>query len=202
VRRGFTLIEVLVAFGLFGLVAAMTFAPVIYAVARVVEAEEAYSDAAALRRAALFMSRDVAGGLRLSRDIVRLIPHEEFGGDGDDTLIVASITPARQNIPAGSVVYRIVRKSFTTSVVPGLYRWVLPGVQPPDVKHDRLDEKAGQLIVPYVASMKLSAHAGRDWTNEYRGAIPLGLKIKMKRRKESEPQDAGVEEEFIFAFPR
>ena len=105
-----------------GLIAALAFAPVVYVVRQVTETEAAYSDELALRRTAMFMAKDVAEGLRLASIVVRVIGHKELGGGDDDTLIVASSSQARQNLPAGSVVYRVVRYSFMNDkYVPGLY---------------------------------------------------------------------------------
>jgi prepilin-type N-terminal cleavage/methylation domain-containing protein len=193
-KRAFTLVEILMAVALTGLVASLTLAPVVYVVRQVVETEEAYSDEAALRRTALFMAQDVAAGLRLVRVTVRMIAHETLGGGNEDTLIVASAAPAKQNMAAGSVVYKLVQRSFMSDkAIPGLYRWVLPGVLPEAVEQDELEEKDGQLVVPYVTALKLSAYRSSDWVSDYEGRLPLGVRITLHRGEERG--------EYVFSFP-
>jgi prepilin-type N-terminal cleavage/methylation domain-containing protein len=193
-KRAFTLIEILIAVALTGLVASLTLAPVVYAVRQVVETEEAYSDEAALRRTALFMAQDVAAGLRLVRVTMRVITHETLGGGNDDTLIVASAAPAKQNMAVGSVIYKLVQRSFMSDeAIPGLYRWVLPGVLPDAVKPGELEEKDGQLVVPYVTELKLSVYRSSGWGSNYEGKLPLAIQITLHRGEESG--------EYVFSFP-
>jgi prepilin-type N-terminal cleavage/methylation domain-containing protein len=193
-KRAFTLIEILIAVALAGLVASLALAPVVYAVRQVVETEETYSDEAALRRTALFMAQDVAAGLRLVRVTMRVIAHEMLGGGNDDTLIVASAAPAKQNMAVGSVVYKLVQRSFMNDdALPGLYRWVLPGVLPDAVKPGELEEKDGQLVVPYVTAMKLSVYRSSDWVPDYEGRLPLAIRIALYRGEERG--------EYVFSFP-
>ena len=183
-----------------GLIAAMAFAPVAYVVRQVTEAEAAYSEKAALRRTAMFMAQDVAAGLRLTPIVVRVIDHEELGGGDDDTLIVASSAQARQNIAAGSVVYRVVRQSFMNErYVPGLYRWLLPGILPKDVEHEKLEVKDGQLMTPHVTALSLSVFEPPEWVSDYGGNLPAGIKFVLSKGHNGEE---GEQVEYVFGFPR
>ncbi|MDR1048244.1 MAG: prepilin-type N-terminal cleavage/methylation domain-containing protein [Synergistaceae bacterium] len=193
-KRAFTLIEILVAVALTGMLVSLTFAPVVYAVRRVAETEESYSGRTALRRAALFMAGDVAAGFRLTRETVRAIRHETLGGGDEDVLVVASAAPAKQNAPGGSVVYKIVSRSFLRGAIPGLYRWVLPGILPGDADPDRLEEEEGQLVLPYVTELKLSFISGSDWIPDYKGALPPAMRVALARGEERE--------EYVFSFPQ
>jgi prepilin-type N-terminal cleavage/methylation domain-containing protein len=193
-KRAFTLIEILMVVALTGLVASLTLTPVVYAVRQVSETEETYSDEAALRRTALFMAQDVTAGLRLVRVTVKVIAHEILGGGNDDTLIVASATPAKQNMAVGSVVYKLVQRSFMNDdAISGLYRWVLPGILPDAVKLGELEEKDGQLVVPYVTSLKLSVYRSSEWVPNYEGTLPLAIQIEFYRGE--------VRREYVFSFP-
>lgn len=193
--RAFTLVEVLMAVALTGLVASMTLVPVIYAVRRVVDTETAYSDGVALRRTALFMAQDVFAGLRLAPTVVRVIDHKQFGGTDDDTLIVASAAPAKQNLAAGSVIYRTVRSGIMNdALIPGLYRWLLPGVLPEDVDPEKLEEKNGQLVAPYVTALKVSVYEPPEWVEDYGGKLPRGMQLTLSRGEESI--------EYVFGFAR
>ncbi|GHV48456.1 hypothetical protein FACS1894204_12740 [Synergistales bacterium] len=178
-----------------GLIASLALAPVVYAVRRVIDTEEFYTNETAMRRAAIFMVQDVNAGLRLTDTVVRLIEHELLGGENDDVLIVASSAPAKQNMPVGSVVYRIQKPSFMDSeVIPGLYRWVLAGILPKDVDYETLEIEDGQLVLPYVTEMKLETYADTlEWVSGYSGKIPTGLRISLSRGEEKT--------EYVFSFP-
>ena len=198
--KAFTLVEVLVSVALTGLIASLAFAPVAYVVRQVSETEAAYSDETALRRTAMFMAQDVAAGLRMAPIVVRVINHKELGGGDDDTLIVAGSAQAKQNMAAGSVVYRVVRWSFMNDrSIPGLYRWLLPGTLPEDVEHDKLEVKDGQLITPYVTEMNLSVFEPPEWVSDYGGKLPTGMKFVLSRRRNAEE---GERVEYVFGFPR
>ncbi|GHS94744.1 hypothetical protein AGMMS50276_08120 [Synergistales bacterium] len=193
-RRAFTLIEVLLAVALTGLIASLALAPVVYAVRRVIYTEELYTDETAMRRTAIFMVQDVNAGLRLANTVVRLIEYEPLGGGNEDVLIVATSAPAKQNMPVGSVVYRIQKRSFMyNNVIPGLYRWVLPGKLPEDVNYEALEIEDGQLVLPYVTEMKLETYRDLEWISGYAGKIPAGLKISLSRGEEKV--------EYVFSFP-
>jgi prepilin-type N-terminal cleavage/methylation domain-containing protein len=211
-RRAFTLIEILISVALMGLIASLAFAPVIYAVRQVVETETAYSDETALRRTAIFMAQDVAAGLRLASTVVRVVNHEQLGGGDDDTLIIASAASAKQNLAAGSVVYKVVRRSFMNDrSIPGLYRWLLPGVLPEDAEYDDLDEKDGQLVAPYVTELQLSVLEPPEWVDDYSGELPQGMRFVLSRKKEGTPGSGGIASleldaaervEYVFGFPQ
>lgn len=194
-NRAFTLIEVLLALALTGLIASLALAPVIYAVRQITDTETMWTDETALRRTATFMAQDVAAGLRLAPTVVRTVGHQEFGDKNNDVMIVASAAPAKQNLAAGSIVYKTLSSSFMSeSRIPGLYRWLLPGVLPEDVDPDKLDEKKAQLVAPYVTELKLRVFEPPEWVADYSGKMPEGIQFTLSRKEESV--------EYVFSFPR
>ena len=198
--KAFTLVEVLVAVALTGLIAALAFAPVVYVVRQVTETETGYSDETILRRTAMFMAQDVAAGLRLASTVVRVIDRKELGGEDDDTLIVASSAQTKQNLAAGSVVYRVVRWSFMNDkYVPGLYRWLLPGVLPENVEYEKLQTENGQLVTPYVTELDVSVFVPPEWVSDYGDKLPVGMKFVLSRYRNGEK---GESVEYVFGFPR
>ena len=198
-NKAFTLVEILIAVALTGLIAAMAFGPVIYTVGRVTETEAVFSDEVALRRAARFMAQDVTAALRLAPVIVRVISHEELGGRSNDTLIVATSAHARQNLPAGSAAYRVVRRSPFMREVPGLYRWLLPGILVEDVEYGRLEVEDAQLIVPHVTQLGVSVFVPPEWAPYYEGELPEAMKIVLTRERDGEE---GESVEYVFVIPR
>ena len=200
-NRAFTLVEVLVTVAITGLVAALAFGPIVYVVRQITETEASYSNEVALRRAAMFMGQDVAAALRLAPVAVRVISHQELGGSHNDTLIVASSAQTRQNLAAGSVVYRLVRQSLfmDSGHVPGLYRWILSGVLPEDVEYGRLGAETGQLVVPWVTSLEVSVFVPPDWVTHYEGGLPAGIRFTLSRERQGEEEESI---EYVSVFPR
>ena len=192
-KSAFTLIEVLIAVVLTGLIASLAFVPVIVAVRQLTETEEAYMDGIALRRTALFMAQDVASGLRLASTALVIIDRSSMNKDRG-VLIVASAAPAKQNMAAGSVVYKVLEKGIFEDRIHGLYRWILPGVLPEEIDPDKLDDDKGQLILPYVTGLKIAAWEPPDWSSEYSGKLPQGVQITLSREEETV--------EYVFNLPQ
>ena len=185
-RTGFTLIEILIAVMLTGLLTTLALAPVVVTVRRVVETQEEYSDLSALSRTMSFIERDLASSIRLSSNVITIVDHEALGGNDDDILMVMSTAPVIQNLPAGTVVYRISEGGIMHSnIIPGLYRWMFPGKMPNVIKTDTLNAEDAQLVLPDVNEFCVEVPTGShedDRRKEYRGKLPAGLYIKIGRR--------------------
>ena len=98
------------------------------------------------------------------------------------SIIMASISPARQNLPAGSVVYRVMRKTMFSRMPEGLYRWVIPLILPEDIDPELLDGEEAQLVLTDVTEMKIEVLIPPDWSDEaYSGGLPAGIKISLTR---------------------
>ena len=194
-RTGFTLIEVMIAVMLTGMVTALALAPVVVTVRRVVELQRDYSDASALSRALAFIGRDAAAALRTAPVPVIVKDGRALGGGDDDVLIVMSASPARQDVAAGSLVYRIERGSpMRQDLLPGLYRWVLSGKLPTEVDLDKLRGEEGQLVLPGVTGFRVEVPVdGEERRKEYKGPLPAGLFIALTR-------GTGKEEESVEDF--
>lgn len=194
-RTGFTLIEVMIAVMLTGMVTALALVPVVVTVRRVVELQQDYSDASALSRALAFIGRDAAAALRTAPVPVIVKDGRALGGGDDDVLIVMSASPARQDVAAGSLVYRIERGSpMRQDLLPGLYRWVLSGKLPTEVDLDKLRGEEGQLVLPGVTGFRVEVPVdGEERRKEYKGPLPAGLFIALTR-------GTGKEEESVEDF--
>ena len=194
-RTGFTLIEVMIAVMLTGMVTALALAPVVVTVRRVVELQQDYSDASALSRALAFIGRDAAAALRAAPVPIIVKDGRVLGGGDDDVLIVMSASPARQDVAAGSLVYRIERGSpMRQDLLPGLYRWVLSGKLPTEVDLDKLRGEEGQLVLPGVTGFRVEVPVdGEERRKEYKGPLPAGLFIALTR-------GTGKEEESVEDF--
>ena len=181
-RAAFTLVEILIAVMLTGLVASLALAPVVMTVSRVIEAQRAYTDATALSRALAFLGRDVSSAARLAPVSLIVEDRQALGGRDDDVLIVMSTSPARQGISAGSLVYKLYDGgAMRSELLSGLYRWVLPGVLPDKVDASKLKAEEGQLVLPGVTSFVVEVSRGPERSKEYKGALPEGLFVSLTR---------------------
>jgi prepilin-type N-terminal cleavage/methylation domain-containing protein len=186
-RKGFTLIEILIAVMLTGLLTTLALAPVVITVRRVVETQQEYSDLSALSRTMSFIERDLSSAMRLSSNVLTIVDHESLGGKDDDVLMIMSTSPTVQNMPAGTVVYKVSEGGIMHSnVIPGLYRWIFPGKMPNVIKTDTLNPEEAQLVLPDVNEFCVEVPTGLhedDRRKEYRGSLPAGVYIKIARHK-------------------
>ena len=192
-HTGFTLIEILLAVMLTGLLSALALAPVVLTVRRVVETQEQYADISALSRTMSFIARDLSSAMRLSSNVITVVDHEALGGHDDDTLMIMSTAPTVQDMPAGTIAYKISGGgSLRGGVLPGLYRWIFPAKMPNMIHPDSLHAEDAQLVLPDVNEFCVEIPTGsheEDRRKEYTGQLPAGIYIKIGRRKENRQGD-------------
>lgn len=204
-RDGFTLVEILVALMLAGLLAALALAPVASAVRRTVDTQTEYADISALSRTLNFIARDLSCAMRMSPNVMTIKDHEASGGKPSDMLIFMSTSPSMQGMSPGSVVYGISEGGILHGdVIAGLYRWILPGVKPFDVKTETLDPSDAQLVLPgadeFSAEIPNGSHE-EDWKKEYTGQLPPGIYIKIGRAAEKNNEDRRRRIESVISLP-
>ncbi len=184
-KKAFTLIEILVSVMLTGILTTLALAPVVMTVRQVVQTQSDYNDISALRRAMNFIERDLQSAMRLAPNVITITDHESMGGLDDDTLMIMSSSPTVQNMPAGTLVYKIIEGGILHgNVIQGLYRWVLPGKTPGNVDAEALEPEDAQLVLPDVKIFGVEIPNGShedDRQKEYSGKLPDGIYIKIGR---------------------
>ncbi|MBR0079482.1 MAG: prepilin-type N-terminal cleavage/methylation domain-containing protein [Synergistaceae bacterium] len=185
INKGFTLIEIIIAVMLTGLLTTLALAPVAVTVRRTIETQEQYSDLSALSRTVNFITRDIFAAMRLSSNVLMIVDHKAIGGNDDDVLMVMTTSPVVQNMPSGTVVYKLEEGGMLHGdVLPGLYRWIFPGQLPNTIKYDNLSGETGQLVLPGIDEFSVEVPEGShedDRRKEYSGALPQGIYIKLGR---------------------
>ena len=186
-NKGFTLIEIIVAVMLTGLLTTLALAPVAVTVRRVVDTQNEYADDSALSRTMNFITRDLFAAMRLSSNVLMIVDHEAMGGNDDDVLMVMTTSPTIQNMPSGTVVYKLEEGGMLHGNVPaGLYRWIFPGKLPNTIKYDNLSGETGQLVLPgidkFCVELPQGSHSD-ERRKEYSGALPQGIYIKLGRNE-------------------
>lgn len=204
-RYGFTLIEILTAVMLAGLLSTLALAPVAMTVRRVVEAQSDYADMSALSRTVSFLGRDLFSAMRTAPTPIIIKDHEALGGNAEDILIFLSTSPASQGMSSGTLVYAVSEGGLLHgNVIPGLYRWIMPGVMPSEVNVETLNPEEAQLILPGVNEFSVEVPVNSradDNKKDYSGELPAGIYIRIGRGVKSNEDNAGRRYESVISLP-
>ena len=188
-RKGFTLLEILIAAMLTGMLATLALAPVVGTVSRVVQTQQDYRDISALSRVVKFIERDLNSAIRTAPNVINIVDHEAANRGDDDILMIMSVSPIVQNQSAGTLVYKIEEGGLLhDNVIPGLYRWIFPGKTPNMIKTGDLNGEDGQLVLPGLKQFCVEVPRNSrmsDNSRNYRGALPAGIYIKLSRAVKS-----------------
>ena len=179
-----------------GMLTVLALAPVAYTVSRVVDTQNEYADFSALSRTLNFIVRDLSSAMRLSSNVLMIVDHQAMGGNDDDVLMIMSTSPTAQNLPSGTLIYKISEGGIMHgNVIPGLYRWIFPGRLPNTIKYENLDPTEGQLVLPgideFLAEVPKGSHED-DRDKEYSGALPKGIFIKLGRDTKKNQQNLSL----------
>ncbi len=205
-RRGFTLLEILIAVMLTGLLSGLALAPVVTTVRHVVDAQEEYADISALSRTLNFMARDLYSAMRIAPTVITIKDKEAPGSVANDILIFLSTSPATQGLSSGTVVYAVSEGGILHgNVVAGLYRWIFPGILPSDVNIETLNPEEAQLVLPEVNEFSVEVPTNSredDRQKEYTGQLPSGIYICLGRGITGNTEaDTGKRLESVISLP-
>lgn len=195
---GFTLIEILLAVGLVGIIAAAALAPLVFTVMSLEDAQKTWNAS---------RSEDAAVDT-LFRDIINIVKNQAFSSlrvihkDGlsvkeDDRIMIWSGAPALEGGKStGLVVYRVLEDSRLDRTTGGLYRWTVMDViassdqraskpaTPMDFDVEKLKAADGKLLLGDVTGMRLRVWQKEQWADEYGGDMPGAISFVLYKGKE------------------
>lgn len=185
--KAFTLVEVLVAVCLMGILAAVAVGPLVALVVRLEAVQDDYAAETALSAAARTIASDCRQILpQEGESAFRCIRRDLIGNRRTDVLLSWTGAPLARKQPAATEVYAILEPGpFRESVKPGLYRWTMPGVMPEEVFTERLDPAAGTLVVKNADLFAIRVFDGKEWVEDYSGPLPPGISIQIGRKGEN-----------------
>ncbi|MCR5335943.1 MAG: prepilin-type N-terminal cleavage/methylation domain-containing protein [Synergistes sp.] len=196
-RRGFTLIEVMLAAGLAAIIASAALAPLVFTVRSLREAQMRYGAAHSAPAAAEKIYHDARGALsNPSFPVFKVIRKSGLSRERDDRLLVWGRMQGPSGQVTGVAVYRIAGGETAGTQKQGLYRWLLSdsdssappggaayrkgGGSPVDIDTDLLDEADATLILHDATGLRFTVCGkGKKWQEEYEGALPAALRTEL-----------------------
>ena len=189
-RSGLTLVELLVAVALMGILAVGAIAPLVLIVRRITDTETLFGADASLRIAASSVVECAKGNLALPPKktvAMKIVRRDTLDGKADDIVAVWGTAAMRQGLPPGSTVYKVAREGILKSkTLPiGLYRWFIASKTPDDIALDTLPLDSGQLVLEGVDGFSVEVWNAQEWSRTYVGEYPVGLRVTVARKEET-----------------
>jgi prepilin-type N-terminal cleavage/methylation domain-containing protein len=178
-ERGFTLIEVLIALAIGGIIIAAGIAPLMFVIRTLARSRDDFARMNMERTAVTRIFQDAREMNPLNCDTpFRLGKFENRVMDDGGYLAVWTLAPSYYDLPASSVVWGVPGESAARA---GLYRWVISDdAMPGSFDAAALEPESGSLALPGVRSVSFSALDGAEWRDSYEGAFPRALRVSLK----------------------
>lgn len=197
-QKGFTLIEIILAVGLTGIIAVVGLAPLVFTVQSLETVQKSWGKENKVMEAAGRIFSDTRNFAQSSSfPVFRTVHREGLTVREDDRLLVWSASPVKENRPPGLIVYKTVSSSGLEKHEPGLYRWEIPGWRseaegsgeeagPTALDTDSLRPEDGKLVLRHAEGLKFSVWTDGSWSDEYSGELPKAIRvtITMNGRKQ------------------
>ena len=201
-HQAFTLIEIMIAVGIAGIIAVSALTPLVYTVKTLEDAQASWGVSSVTERFANRVFFD-------ARHIIPLKDSESFriqktaSGDDDNS---ALFLWSGSSVPSGGqpalVAYAFIDGFTTGREKPGIYRWEIRDIRAFLTKHssgadrsdpslvttDMLKPEDGRLVTDKATALVFSvpgASKKDDWKKNYSGKLPSILKIEIKTDEKS-----------------
>jgi len=188
-RSGLTLVELLVAVALMGMLAVGAIAPLVLVVRRITDTETLFGGEASLRIAASSVVECAKGNLALPPKktiALKIVRRDTLDGKADDTVVVWGTAAMRQGLPPGSTVYKVAREGIMKSkTLPiGLYRWFVASKTPDEINLETLPPDSGQLVLEGADGFSAEVWNANEWNRTYAGEYPVGIRVTVARKED------------------
>ena len=194
----FTLIEIMLAVSLAGIIAATALAPLVFTVSSLGDAQKEWNKKNKERAAADRIFRDVRNLVENpSFSSLKIIHKEGLAVQNDDRLLVWTGASAKEGFPVSLVVYKVVVGTALNGEKTGLYRWIIKSMPskaqddvksgdkapvretPMDLDTETLKAKDGRLILDGADGLSFSVWNGSEWVREHDGALPQAMRTEI-----------------------
>ncbi|MDR3280342.1 MAG: type II secretion system GspH family protein [Synergistaceae bacterium] len=179
-KNAFTLVEIMIALAIAGIILAAGIAPLLYTSRLIASTREEFANANRERAAVGRIFQDVReASLLNSASPLRIVAADTLASGENDLLIVWTMTPSYTLRPMGSVVWGVAGKStLNDGLAGGIYRLVISeDIEPASVKREELDFSKAALMLPDAKGITFSALDDSEWKKEYSGASPRALRV-------------------------
>jgi len=192
---GFTLIEVMLAVCLFGIIAAAALLPLVFTVESMEYTQKQWGQKNKTRTAFESIFTDVRSSIENPAFLsLRTVQNDGISIKNNGSLMVWTSSPIRERQPAGLVIYKVINDTAADGGKKGLYRWYLAGgknggtpsdlnnpaeMSPMSISPSALKSTDGKLILEGVDGISFWVWSGKKWVEEYEGNMPEALKIEI-----------------------
>lgn len=196
-KEGFTLIEVMLAVGLFAIIATAALVPLMFTVRSLKSAQNDWQKDTRSQRYVQQIFSELRSCVRQGTETsVRVERASGLNVADDSRIAVFSLLPLKQGHPAAVCVYRVFKADKLKKITGGLYRFefalplpaalLLDGASdrlPINIDMEKLTPAKGKNIIPSAVGMKIDVLKDGQWEEEYSGMLPEALKIEVKLDK-------------------
>lgn len=197
VKRGFTLIEIMLAVALFGIIATVALAPLVFTVRSLKTAQSEWLANGKQEMALEQIFDEIRECVRQGTDNpIRIERASGLSVADDSRLVVYSYLPLKRGRNVAVCVYRVFKEDKLRKVAGGLYRFefALPldaallradatDKSPLNIDTEKLEPKQGRNIIPSAKGIRFYALRDGQWVEDYIGTLPAAVKFELKREK-------------------
>ncbi|MDR1472690.1 MAG: prepilin-type N-terminal cleavage/methylation domain-containing protein [Synergistaceae bacterium] len=179
-KRAFTLVEIMLALGIGGMILALGIAPLMFTARTISQTRANFASANRERAAVNRIFQDVRESVGLNvQSPVFIARRDSLEGGSDNMLMVWTIAPAYAGASMGSVVYGVPRSTVLGGdFEEGVYRWVLSDdTVPGSLGDEDLEPETARLLLGGVKGVSFHALSGSSWTDSYNGSLPRALRV-------------------------
>jgi prepilin-type N-terminal cleavage/methylation domain-containing protein len=182
-RNAFTLVEIMLALAIAGIIMAAGIAPLMYTLRMINATRDNFALENRERTASNRIYQDIREAvMQNSSTPLRITSDASPGSSAQSLLIVWTKTPSRTFMPMRSVIWGVPRKTvLDEDFEEGLYRWVLSeDIQPDAVKIDELKASEAALMLRGVKEVSFAVLQDSSWEEKYEGATPKALRVSFR----------------------